>query len=50
MEIDANHLDKEFVDAYRKLERDRLNGILNDYLSLFQHTLKVWWVQSSFFC
>lgn len=42
MEIDANHLEKDFVDAYRKLERERLNGILNDYLSQCQHAHKVW--------
>lgn len=42
MEIDANHLDEEFVAAYRKLERERLNGILNEYLSQCQQTLKVW--------
>ncbi|KAF3319779.1 U-box domain-containing protein 33 [Carex littledalei] len=41
MEIDANHLEEEFVDAYRKLERERLNGILNEYLSQCQHTLKL---------
>lgn len=42
MEIDANHLDEEFVASYRKLEKERLNGILNKYLSQCQHTLKVW--------
>lgn len=42
MEIDANHLEKEFVAAYRKLERERLNGVLNEYLSRCQPILKVW--------
>ena len=42
MQIDANHLDEEFVASYRKLEKERLNGILNEYLSQCQHTLKVW--------
>ncbi|KAJ4803020.1 U-box domain-containing protein kinase family protein [Rhynchospora pubera] len=41
MEIDTNHLGKEYVDAYRKLERERLDEILIKYLSQCQQTLKL---------
>ncbi|KAJ1693743.1 hypothetical protein LUZ63_010441 [Rhynchospora breviuscula] len=41
MEIDTNHLGEEYVDAYRKLERERLDEILIKYLSQCQHTLKL---------
>ncbi|KAJ3681906.1 hypothetical protein LUZ60_014479 [Juncus effusus] len=40
VEIEAGNLGEEIVEQYRKIEKGRLNGILNKYLSRCRQTFK----------